>query len=440
MKRLSVILAGSVLSAFFAIGCVKVGYTPNFVANPKRAILAVGEAGEPLIDHVDEQGRAIPKLESGEFIKDDKGNLLFGSDGVALMEPPDIMVDEDFFIRWVPFDTLLFDPEGTNDFRTHRWVAEEWVRPTEDVRADPLLKNTANIKPSHSVDDRKSGEIEPFGVNKDSFDQLANEAIAVDEGRTRGWTIYDFEAKRIRVIADTGDAGKGDGRYLRDDEMPPELWDRGPKHGGPFCFLMFNEVPGRWEPLPDVEPLKSLQDELNMQRSKISTHLRRADRKYLYEDDFLADQEQWDHLEGGGDMSFAQVDNKDAVKALDVAPMDPGIFTALPTTAGDFDEIAGAAEQRGVARSDSATQAAVLENRQQIRESDRRDNIIRKHLIDTGSKLLKTVQANMILPQYVKIGDTTKRQPYTFAGEIAPDEIDGDFDVTMDVASIQPRT
>lgn len=428
----------SVMSAMFGFGCIKVGYTPTFMENPNRGVFKQDEEGS--LDMITKKIRGrdveIPKLSQGDYMKDGDGQILMGNDGLPILEPPDLMVDEDFFIRWLPVDSCIFDPEGNNDFRTHRWFIEEWVRSTEDVKADILLKNTRGLEPTEMVKDPQFETTQPMGVQVDEF--VNNPAVKSDEGRTRGWTIYDWVKREVRVLVDGGSNARD--RYVRQDVMAPELLARGPKHGGPYAFNILNEIPGQWLPMTDIEPLIPLQDEMNMQRSKISTHLRRADRKYLADEGFISDQEQWDALEGGGDMTIATVDDKDAIRALEQMPIDSAIFTALPDTNSDFDEIGGAGEIRGVARSETATQGAIIENRQKLRESDRRDTIIRKHLIDVGSKLLSSIQRNLMFSQHARIEDPKHRQPYLWQGTINPRDLDGDFAVSIDVSSIQPRT
>ena len=431
----------SVLSSFFAFGAMKTGYTPEFHKNPKAGKFATDPTtGELIIEMTDALGRVVPRLEEGEYMRGPSGEILFSADGMPLLEPPDLLVKEDFFVRWLPWWRMVFDPEGSNDFRTHRWVAEEWIRPLREVRDDPLLKNTEGLEPSEYVCDSEEElkKARPLGVDAEASQQLKSESITEDEGRVRGWTVYDFVERRVRILSDSGGSKQKVDFYLRDDPMPLEMLYQGPKCGGPFAFLMFNEVPGQWYPMPDIEPLKPLQDEMNIQRSKISTHLKRADRKYIHEGDFIDDQEEWDKLTGGGDMAFAQVQNLNAIRALDMAPMDPAIVQALPNTNMDFDEIAGAGEQRGVSRSDTATQAAIMDNRQQMRESDRQ-HIIRLHVIDAGSILLRAVQANMTFPMYVKVADPKQEQPFTFTGEVTPDEIQGSFDIGIDAGTIMPK-
>ena len=431
----------SILAAQFAFGAIKIGYQPFFKSNPKAGVVEFDDSGAPIIDKTLESGLMLPKLTSGELFKDENSNYVFDQNGVAIPEPGELLDDEDWFVDWVPWDRIIFDPEGGNDFRKHAWVAEEWVRPTQELRDDPMFQTPSGFIANETV--RRPEPERPLGVDTDSWMSSSeaaadDESVAADEGRTRGYTIYDFRHHEIRWLAKSGTAG--DDVYLREAPMPVEQWDRGPYHGGPFVFLWMNDVPGRWEGVPDLDAMIPIQDEINLQRSKIATHTRRADRHYVAEKGLFESEEEWDKLTKGGDMSVAEVTNVQGLLPVQVAPMDPTLQVAVSVVANDFDEVAGAGEMRGVATSDTATQGAILENRQQIRESDRRDNRIKDFLVTAGSKMLRSVQANMTLPQYVQIADPKYARPYAFFGTVDPADIDGDFLVSIDVGQMRPRT
>lgn len=430
-----------ILAAQFAYGAVKIGYQPFLKTNPKEGIIDYDDEGNPVIEELLPGGLKIPRLLAGELWHDEDGNLKFDSDGVAVPQPGELLESEDWFVDWVPWDRMIFDPEGGNDFRNHSWVAEEWVRPTQELIDDPMYSTPPEFKANEMV--REKMPETPIGRDSDSFTKSVDEAAADDEavkgdmGRTRGYTIYDFRKHEIRWL--TMDGSDQDG-YLRVAPMPPEQWDRGPFHGGPFVFLWMNDVPGRWEGIPDVEAMIPAQDEMNLQRSKLATHMRRSDRHYIATEGFIESEEEWEKLTKGGDMSIATVTDLQGMLPVPMAPMDPTLNVALTVTASDFDEVAGAAEMRGVARSDTATQGAILENRQQIRESDRRDNRIREFLIVTGGKLLKSIQANMELPIFVAVRDPKFSKPFKFLGTVSPEDIDGDARISLDIGQLRPRT
>jgi len=429
----------AILSAQFAHGAIKIGYQPFFETNADGGELEYDDSGNVVIEQTLESGLMIPKLVKGKLWTDENGDYAFDSSGVAIPAPGETLVDEEWFVDWVPWDRLIFDPDGGNDFRKHCWVAEEWVRPTQELKDDPMFKTGKDFRENETV--RKPSSGSPLTPTSDSWQGTSSEAnlpeVIEDEKRTRGYTLYDFKAKEIRWLTKGGDGQEG---YLRVAPMPPELWDRGPYHGGPFVFLWMNDVPGRWEGMPDVDAMIPVQDEINMQRSKLATHTRRADRHFLAEKGAVENEEEWDKLTKGGDMSIAEVTDPNAIVALQMAPMDPTINVVMSITASDFDEVAGAGEMRGVASSDTATQGAILENRQQIRESDRRDNKIRDFLITAGSKMMRSIQANMTVAKLVTLQDPKFSSPYAFFGTVDPADIDGDYLVSIDVGQMRPRT
>ena len=417
----------AILSSFLAIGCVKVGYTPDFESNPNAGEFALDDSGNLILS-----GDGLPKLARGDYLRDRDGEVLVDPDsGLPLLEPGELLKNENFFVEWVDWRNMIFDPEGGNEFTTHAWVAEEWVRPTEDVKADPLFKNNKNLAPSEFVDDAMHKEGEMLGVDTDSF-RNSNPAVRDDEGRTRGYNIYDFKKRKILTVIDNPPNGAHD-FFLREDDMPPEM-----EHG-PFVFLRFNEVPGRWEPLPDVTPMKPLQEELNILRSKLITHISRADRKYLYDENAFESPDELQQLIGGGDMTLVPSNNLDAVQPVPLASVDPAIYQAIPNLDASFDEISGQpAEARGIARADTATQASILENRNNLRESDRRDNIVQSFLREIGRKLLQTMSANM--SQGVWVISADPRDPYPFEGFVSPADLEGEADVQITLGSTLPKT
>ncbi len=416
----------AVLSAFMAIGVVKVGYTPHFEDNPKAGKLKQDEDGNYTLN-----ANGLPALEQGDFIRDEKGRPVIDPDtGIPLLEPGELLRNEHFFVEWVHWKNMLFDPEGTNDFTQHAWVAEEWVRPTREVKADRLFHNRTLIQPSEFID---GGGKNPsmLGVDRDSF-TFEEQAVREDEARTRGYTIYDLKKRQIMVIIDSPPNGAHD-FMLRKDPMPAE------QEHGPYVFLRFNEVPGRWEPLPDITPLRSPQDEINLLRSKVLTHIQRADRKYLYDEAAFESEDELQKLMGGGDMTMVPSSNLAAVQALPLATMDPAVYAAVPDVDRTFDELSGQpAEARGVAKADTATQASIMENHNQMRQSDRRDNIIHNFVRDVGRKLLQSMQANLTQPIWVAAGDSTLPNP--FEGFVEPSDLVGEADVGIEVGSMLPKT
>lgn len=433
----------AILSAHFAFGAIKVGYSPTFRTNPEKGEIMTDEEGLPMLDYEEGPTQKIPLMSKGKLWRDQDGNYAFDETGWAIPEPGVDLDRDSFLVEWVPWDRFIFDPEGGNDFRKHSWIAEEWVRPTCDLEDDPLF-NTDGLEPNEFVGDNDDAEDEgqPMGVSsevKTPSEGSLTEPIRRDAGRTRGYTIYDFRDHEIRWVCESTPNNNFD-TYLRVMPMPPEMWHRGSKHGGPFAFLILNDVPNSWAGLPDVEVMKDPQDEINLQHSKFATHTRRADRKYIATEEFMEDADEWDKLTKGGDFSVATVSELNGIKPLEQMPMDPTIANAVQLVMGAFDEMAGAGgEQRGVASADTATQGAIIENRQQLRESDRKVQVS-KFLTTVAGILMRSIQANLTQDVAARVEDPKTAGNLLFEGKISPNEIDGEAMISLDVSSLAPRT
>jgi hypothetical protein len=420
----------AVLSAFIAMGVVKVGYTADFESNPGGGEFATDDAGNLVID----ARSGLPKLARGDFVRNEDGIPVIDPDtGLPILKPGERLTNEHFFVKWVPWDAMLFDPEGMNDFSQHAWVAEEWLRPTEDVKRDTNFKHRTHIRATESLQQGQDGDAPAMGIET-SMDS----EVQTDEARTRGYTIYDFKKRRILVLVDAARDNSGNHDFfVRNDPLPPE------QEHGPYVFLRFNEVPKRWEPMPDVTPLKSPQEQINILNSKVITHISRADRKYGYTPDAFESQEEKEKLQGGGDMSFTELpQGPNSVWPIPVAQMDQAVYAAIPNLDRSFDELAGQpAEARGVAKAETATQASILENRNVMRESDRRDNLIHDFIADVGRKLLQTMKANMTMPIWVSIADATTPYPFDEGGRfVTQDDLQDEADVEIQVGSMLPKT
>ncbi len=261
----------AILSAFLDLGVIKVGYRPDFEDDDMRGVFATDEEGNYISGGTDKAtGYVLPELEKGDYLRDGDGEIIFDEEmGLPLLHPGTLQ-GEKFFVEWVPVQNLLFDPEGGNDFQRHRWIAEEWVRPLDDVRNDP--RYSPSVRRAVEATDKmgaKPGDQEALkGANKWSG-TVVNDSTAIacdmDGQRVRGWTIYDFEKGRMIEIAKHVESGRNDIPLL---DMPmPE----GMKHG-PYVFLRYNEDPGRFYQKTDVESARKLELENNITRSQMLNH------------------------------------------------------------------------------------------------------------------------------------------------------------------------
>lgn len=430
----------AILSAFLDLGVVKVGYRPTFEDDDMRGVFATDEEGNYISGGTDKAtGYVLPELEKGDYLRDGDGEIIFDEEmGLPFLHPGTLQ-GEKFFVQWVPVQNLLFDPEGGNDFQRHRWIAEEWVRPLSEVRSDP--RYSPSVRRAVEATDKmgaKPGDQEALkGANKWSGTVMQDStAIAcdMDSQRVRGWTICDFENDRMIEIAKHVESGRNDIPLL---DMPmPE----GMKHG-PYVFLRYNEDPGRFYQKTDVESARKLELENNITRSQMLNH-RNQSRPRWFEvrgSGFDSDLER-EKFTNGPSNTIVTVKSAEGVLPSKGASMDGNYFTALPDIQNNFDQVFGAAaEQRGASTADTATQASILAAGADLRNSDRRDNLVQKFISDVAKKLLQSAQANADGSIWAKIqAKPEDAQPFFFV-ELAPSDLTGEFDIDVAIGSTQPK-
>lgn len=430
----------AILSAFLDLGVLKVGYRPTFADDEMRGEFQYTEAGEFISAGVDKKsGMTLPALEKGDYLRDAEGDIIWDEDLGLPMLHPGTLQGEKFFVEWVPAQNMLFDPEGGNDFQRHRWVAEEWVRPLSEIRNDP--RYTPSVRRTVQATDKmgaKPGDQEALkGTPKWSGTVMQDStalACDMDGQRVRGWTIYDFENGRMIEMAKHVESGNNDIPLL-DIPMP-----EGMKHG-PYVFLRYNEDPGRFYQKTDVESARKLELENNITRSQMLNHRNQSRPRWLEVrgSGFDSDLER-EKFANGPSNTIVTVKSAEGVMPSKGASLDGNYFTALPDIQNNFDQVFGAAaEQRGASTADTATQASILAAGADLRNSDRRDNLVQSFISQVAKKLLQSAQANADGSIWTKIqGKPEDPQPFFFV-ELAPTDLVGEFDIDVAVGSTQPK-
>jgi hypothetical protein len=129
-------------------------------------------------------------------------------------------------------------------------------------------------------------------------------------------------------------------------------------------------------------------------------HRRRFYRRYTV--DPGADENELKKLEEGGDGVYAKIPNAQAPIPVADAPLDGSIWRHLDESKLDYVQVSGVSyEQRGVAESETATQATILDARSRIRESSARTKVS-TWLAETSRLILLTLRDKMTLPFWVK--------------------------------------
>jgi len=386
----------AILDAFFAFGTIKVGYSAAFETNTNfgnNKVLGEDENGDPIYE-VDS--------ETGEILKDEEEKIL---------------VNEAFFARRRSPNAMLFDPECENFFEDGKWIAEEIVKPTQDIKNSELYENTKDLKPS--------GAIKPgFDIQDSDLEEMKE--LQGDLERNTIYEIYDLEHDRLIVLAD------GHDKFLRDEPIPEGI----DKH--PYAFLRFNETPDKMYPISDIALLKSLQEEINVGRGMIMTHAKRFNRKYGYTDETFAGTDgavEMEKLKNSEDGTLFKYTGT-MPEPLKDAPLDAAVYQNFSQSFIDFREVSGSTEMdRGlVERRKTATEAGQIAKASNIRKEDRK-SLVEDFAAEVGNKLVQSMQANLTREMAVQIIGPEGQMWQNVTRE----EIEGEFTTSVEIGSMAPR-
>lgn len=399
-------------------GVVEVGYTADFIDNPK--------AGRPLLMEKDPEQNPEVDLKPGQT-----GGELPDAEGAVIPQPPAdpmqithperIPTNERLYIKRIPAKDFRVSISDKNALEDNDWVGYcEWHY-VEDLKRNPAYKNTRDLKATNSVSEKYQTD--------STVDEAEKERR---HGMVKIWKIWDLRTKTKMVIAE------GHKRYLQEGVAFKYL---------PFADLKFLERPNHYYPMPVTWNWLGPQDEVNDQRDQRRLHRKRFTRRYLALKGGIEAGEM-DKLETGGDGVWAWAERLDSIAPVPDAQLDGAVFKDAADTRQDFIEVSGvSSEARGLAESNTATQANILNSRMELRESQARSRV-QDWLGRIARLMLLTLKDKMALPFMISLQTSVKQ------GVVDPAEIEQtaagwsmvqatdlgqmDMDVSIELASLSP--
>ena len=275
---------------------------------------------------------------------------------------------------------------------------------------------------------RRNVELSDFF--KDSLNKKQDEISAVrelegtDNELVKFVEIYDIENEKLLVLPDN------ENFFIREESF----------FMSPFSFLKFNESPDNWYGPSDIAQEKPIQEEVNVGRSMMITHARRAARKYYYSEDTfrgIEDEEGIEALKDPEDMTLVKVSDYDKPpKAIDVAQQDPAIFQNLMQSRLDFNIVSGSTEaERGMSeRRKTGKEASFQEGHSTVRRTDKQ-SLVADFIVDTYRNLAKLMQATLTKAQAIKVIGKTG----IFWTEVKREDIQGEFFFDIEVSELRPQ-
>lgn len=388
--------------AHFEYGVLKVRHASDLQKHPK--------AGEPIQD------------EDGKVVKDD-------ATGKPLTYPDELPINERYEIHRVHPCDFLFDQDAGPLEEDWGWLAHHRVMSKADALDDPTFDKKAvrSAKGKERADPNKPKDAQP-GWFSAMAQKIMPSSDRDEELFLDIWEIYDLKKREWLTLAEDADD-----LFIKPRGCPPGI----EKH--PFSILRFTLRDNSPYPIPPVSPAIDPQKEYSLSRSRLLTHRKRFNRKYeavvtKFED---ADTE-LAKLESGDDGTIIRVMAPGAVNPIADAPLDQQNLMELQLLNNDLVEIMGTpAQARGIADSESATEASILDKRLEVREGDRLSMVV-DWILDASRKLDQLVQFHIQEDEAVKITgpqgefwQVIKRQDYQ--------DIDGEYEYSVNLGATQPR-
>jgi hypothetical protein len=227
----------------FGVGVVQTGWefrTKSGVNRKDGREETAGELGEPL--DFEAMARAVSE------------------EGAPSAETPEeeVIVDQFYCKRISPWNFLV-DPEGDWVLDNHEYVAYCEMVPLTELRKDPRLKNTRELK----------------GNSKGHHSFLDQEYQGKDEQHhptdIKRVKVYHYYEKKRQLYA-----------MFTDEHDKPLLVERWSwEHGRyPFRVIHSPKLQDCWYDQTPVELIQSQQEEINVTRTMLRNHMRRFTRKF----------------------------------------------------------------------------------------------------------------------------------------------------------------
>lgn len=376
-------------------GWMKVGYKFK-----KKKVIK-----EANLDHEDIDAKAEPGVDDKE-------------EGTAESEHRDVQVFDRPFVERISIFDVFVDPDARH-LGEARWIAQRVKRNVADVRVDGRYSPTHRKKASATHRDK-------YSSTDDEITQQKQDNSA-SKGFVDVWEFYDLrEGKVCTFVKDYVDG------FLIDPAEFPYAF------GHPFVMLRNYEVPDQFYPMGELESIEYLQLELNKTRTEQMLHRRGNTRKYLVSEEGLTD-DTLEALHSDEDNVMVKVNTTaisldEFIRVMPSTAISADQYNMSDLISSDMDDITGVTDfsQTNIRR--TATEAAMIQDQQNARASDKLANI-EGTLAEIGERLIGLMQQFMTEPEVIRIVGSTAMPTWVTYDK---DYISGQFDYEVEGGSTQP--
>jgi len=194
--------------------------------------------------------------------------------------------------------------------------------------------------------------------------------------------------------------------------------------------------------MPPISQLLDAQKATNDIRTKMVIHRKRFNRKYVLSRQFFSDPDdaasKLTYGEDGTVLITETGDSRMAVSAIQDAQLDQQTYLEIAALNGDLVEtLSTSGESRGLPEADSATQAALIDKRLEVREGDMLSQVV-DWVTDIARKLDQLVQAHITEDEAVRITGP-QGEFWELVKPTDYQEIEGEFEYSVNVGAMLPR-
>lgn len=371
----------AILDAFFGFGVMEVDYNENRLFNP--------------------QLNSKPK----------KGSL------------------DSLYCKYIPFDTFRVSANANWDLSTGKWFGYY-----EFVPYERLEEYAEKLNISDKVWQDGASEAGLIDSSTGKITQSGDTNFVIPPAGTKKiWFIWDFELMKRYAIA-IDDAKSDDDAILKVMDFDHSI----------ISTLRFGKRRKGWYPLPPVWNWLSPQDEINDIANTQKVHRRRFSRKYAIKENSMEQDEEDKFLYGPDGTTFkVKINPIEAIMPVQDPPLDPATVQSLARSYDDFSRVAGSSSERQqVADRTTATQANLMDQAAQIRES--KDSVrVGNFLEDFGRNVLRCLRKAKG-PFWIKVKDRTEHVLGTMKDQTSwkmiPKQIfkGDDYDISLNISSVSP--
>jgi hypothetical protein len=354
----------SLLEAHWAFGCIEVGYSADWIDNP-----ALKSEAPPLKEN--ERTEGVEAGAAPDPMASPMEAMPEPTEPMEQEQPDQIISKEWFWTRRIPARQMLFAVPETTHIDELDWYGYWEYVPLEDVKRAPAYKNTRELKAGGKRDEKKEGDT----------------ATSMDDVLL--YKIWDARTKTKYVFAEGHDKPLLKQSFKRRCLFP----------------LVFQAEPDKIRGIPPIYNLLGAQDEYNESREFLRIQRKTRVPRWTVDEQFIdpAEMEKFEDNEPNTWIKRKGNSTGDVISPVVQPNLSDAALQSLTLSRQEFDELAGSTgESRQTATSDTATQAAIMNQRQTVQESFDR-HLVANWLSEIIRELVMLAIDKMTLDRWISI-------------------------------------